>query len=210
MAFSKSFLSLESEHETKCLLCRGTLDNKEKKHSLTDSGWVKLKELSLLWRDINIDLKDKYHNFTNVSESICEKEEAFGSVHNTCRVIFRTKASSYLKRYGKVETVAHTVEDNAEDSSCEQNSTTLYRRSNSQHLKTKRRCFTCQEIRSVDTNSYLEDGLARCSQEKSRNRILERTEIFLSIHEHRFNPAARRLKLLQSGQSYDLFSIDVY
>ncbi len=210
MSLSKSFLSLESDYENKCLLCHGTLHEKEKTHSLTDNGWEKLKELSLLWKDIDIQLDDKYYHFRNVYQSICEEEKAFGVVHNTCRVTFRAKAQSYLKRCGNVDTAPQTNEHHAAMATQESSSRALLRRSNSQHLKAKTQCFICEEIRSSDTNSYFEGGLARCSQEKSRNRILERTELFLSMPEHRFNAAARRLKLLQSGQSFDLYSIDVY
>ena len=52
--------------------------------------------------------------------------------------------------------------------------------------------------------------MARCSHIKSRDRIFERAGVFFSMPDHKFNAAANRLKILESGQSFDIFSIDVY
>ncbi len=98
-ALSKPVLSLDSDNERKCLLCEGRIAQKDKTHSLTNRGWENLKQQAQVWKEINIDLEDKFHFFRYVHDKIVDKTDAFGNVHDSCRLPFRTKASAYVKRY---------------------------------------------------------------------------------------------------------------
>ena len=86
---------------------------------------------------------------------------------------------------------------------------------NSENLKekrTKRRkiCFICDEVRDTDIKPYNQAGIGRCEQEQSRKKIQARTEFFLAKPTYRFHEAAKRLQVLQGGQSFDLYAIDIY
>ena len=102
MALSKSVLSLESDNEKKCILCERKITQKDKAHALSNKGWDYLKELAQVWKQINIDIEDKFYFFRDFHHKIFNKTEAFGSVHNSCRLPFRTKAEAYLKRYVRI------------------------------------------------------------------------------------------------------------
>lgn len=113
-----------------------------------------------------------------------------------------------LPRYGKVQEVSQAVEHEQQSGDIDDNF--MHRRSTREPSKQKVICFICQEIRTVELKRYDEGGLARCSHIKSRDRISERAEVFLSMPDHKFNEAAKRLKIMESGQSFDIFSIDIY
>ena len=63
---------------------------------------------------------------------------------------------------------------------------------------------------TLDNNPYESGGLGHCERNKSANRLLERKEEYIQNKEHRFFAAANRLQLAISGQSHDIFAIDVY
>ena len=112
-------------------------------------------------------------------------------------------------RYGKVQEISQYIDHDKEQSN-DIVDDPMHPRAKRDPSKPKLICFICQEIRTVDSNRYEDGGLARCSHIKSRDRIVERVGVFLSMPDHKFNAAANRLKILESGQSLDIFSIDVY
>ena len=63
MALSKSVLSLESDNEKKCILCERKITQKDKAHALSNKGWDYLKELAQVWKQINIDIDNKFYFF---------------------------------------------------------------------------------------------------------------------------------------------------
>ena len=86
----------------------------------------------------------------------------------------------------------------------------MSRRSCSQHLREKRVCFICNVKQTLDNNPYESGGLGRCERNKSANRWLDRKEEYIQNKENRFFAVANRLQLAISGQSRDIFAIDVY
>ena len=74
----------------------------------------------------------------------------------------------------------------------------------------EKKCFICNEIRSVDNNPYNEGGLQRCSCGPTAEKLLARKEVFLQDQAYRFHDAAKRLDILLSGASYDIFAADVF
>eukprot|EP00794_Sanderia_malayensis_P019707 gene19707-21653_t len=204
---SSSFLALNPDGEEKCLLCECILKKKEKASLFKDEGWLNVQEQAKRWSKINVDSGDSKYPFTKVYERI-NNNSAFGKAHTACRTSFRTKVENYEKKFGLVE----DEEDNSvPDSSGEsQKEDRVSRRFSSQHLKEKRLCFICNVKQSLDSNPYENGGLGRCERSKSANRLLERKEEYIQDKEHRFYAAANRLQLATSGQSHDIFAIDIY
>ena len=77
-------------------------------------------------------------------------------------------------------------------------------------LVVKRICFICYKIRSSENDSYNEGGIGRCEMTSAQKRLNERTEYYLSNTTDRFHDAANRFNILNSGQSFDSFAIDIY
>ena len=70
-------------------------------------------------------------------------------------------------------------------------------------------CFICYVKTSKDSQSYAEGGLGRCSEDRAFNKLKEEM-VLCNMPGHKFEAAAKRLNLLLSGPSYDVFAVDVY
>ena len=79
-------------------------------------------------------------------------------------------------------------------------------RSRIENVKTlEKKCFICNEIRSVDNNRCNEGGLQRCSRGTTAEKLLSRKEVFLQDKAYRFHDAAKRLDILLSAASHEIF-----
>ena len=74
----------------------------------------------------------------------------------------------------------------------------------------KKKCFICNESRSIDDNKYNEGGLARCEMKPSADRLLDRSKEIKQLPEHRFYEAAMRFTVLHGGQSFDTLAVDIF
>ncbi len=209
MALSSSFLSLESSQGEKCLLCDSSISVKDVTKSLSQKGWDNLKRLAKDWSCIEISPTDKYFAFRYVHTRISDVNEAFGRTHKNCSIIFGTKAESYKKRYGEITSTERDDEGEEKDAEGSEN-TLQFRKSQRETNKKKKICFICDEVRDTDIKPYNQAGIGRCEQEQSRKKIQARTEFFLAKPTYRFHEAAKRLQVLQGGQSFDLYAIDIY
>lgn len=209
MALSSSFLSLESSHEEKCLLCNSSISVKDVSKSLSQKDWDNLKRLAKDWSCIEISPTHKYFAFCYVHTRIIDVNEAFGRTHKNCSIIFGTKIESFKKRYGETTSTERGNGDEEKDTEGSGNDF-KYRKSQRETKRKKKVCFICDEVRDSDINPYHQAGIGRCEQEQSRKKIQARTEFFLAKPTYRFHEAAKRLHALQGGQSFDLFAIDIY
>eukprot|EP00794_Sanderia_malayensis_P013459 gene13459-14844_t len=68
----------------------------------------------------------------------------------------------------------------------------------------------CDSERDSDGNKYNEGGLGRCSVESAQVRLIVRKNIYMKDLSHRFYQVSKRLDILLSGQSHDIFAVDVF
>ena len=73
-----------------------------------------------------------------------------------------------------------------------------------------RHYFICDCKRDSDDSRYNEGGLGRCSVLSASKRLIERKGIYMRNPSHRFFQAAKRLDILLSGPSHDIFALDVF
>eukprot|EP00794_Sanderia_malayensis_P001967 gene1967-2238_t len=149
---------------------------------------------------------------------LCDKKTVYPKVigvpsaifcHETCRINFGTRYRRYVEKYGlsELEVDGRTSLENSEESSGDNR---LHTCSSTSYLQEKRLCFVCNSQRSSDSNQYNQGGLGRCSTVNSVKKLREALGRHIADESNRCFQAARRLKLLQCGQSHDLFAIDVY
>ena len=99
------------------------------------------------------------------------------------RTNLRTKVDIYVKRYAGTER-------NSESTSLK---ISVKRKS----IDNEKLCFVCQEKwKSSDSFPINQGELGRYTKEYARNRIKERTSIFLEDEEIRFHNAATKLNIL--------------
>ena len=168
-----------------------------------------MKNISVIWSTLNVPVHERQHRFTEV-HSRMEEEEAILSkyAHASCNAEFRNNYERIRKKYGTLEEPGDVEMEDEGD--VPRSPVKKRTRSNTGYLQTKVRCFVCDSERRVDGNSYNEGGLGRCSIESTAERLLERMKMYLCDRSHRLYTAANRLELLLSGQSHDIYAVDIY
>ena len=207
---SDSFLSIVA-NDNFCLLCQNCFKPKENVRTCGQTGWQKLQSCAREWAQINVPSNDERYYFCKVDNTISDKCTAFGKVHHKCRTYFISKIHLYQKKYP-------TLTCNPQSSISFDNNTNNSHRKNPL-VKTraqgpttniKRICFVCDSTRLCDSNAFNNGGLGRCGYERSQEKIKKSQEFYLNNVEHKYYRAANRLLQLESGQSFDLYAIDVY
>ncbi len=174
---SQSFLKLDSKHALKCLLCDHSIKKNDKSQKLGQLGWKTIQELAKEWHTLDIDLTDPRFFFRQAFYEIQDREEAFGIVHKNCRIDFTTKLALYKEKYKKLIDI-EIADDPAKSDTASTTNAAEYTRT--PRKPPQRACFICNEIRISDDRPYDEGGIGRCEQERSRVRMVERQDIYLS------------------------------
>ena len=73
----------------------------------------------------------------------------------------------------------------------------------------EKKCFICNEIRTIDNEASNDGGIARVTREDIAD-IQERKNIFIMNKESHFFQDAKRLDILLSGSTLDVFTIAVF
>ena len=215
MAQSKAFLSpYTAEKDKHCFICCNEIKRSEKPQRIGEKGYESFKISAEEWSQIDVPVHDIKHRFTEVYGRLecLESDNREINVHANCRVHFRNNVERYKKNYGlKDKTVdeSHEHETEATADSAESPKKKALR-SQTDSLSSKYICFICNLKRDIDNNSYNEGGLTRCDTQLTADKLMNRMELFLKTKSSRFYSAAKRLNILLSGQSHDIFAVDIY
>ena len=204
MCFDHTLLSPCTERG--CLLCLQEIKKSDKTaQSFSIKIWPALKRTAELWSNIEIDVDDKYF-YKRVYNKVKDVDEAFGRAHKKCRTYFCSERGLNFYREKYKKTLSTDYQCLQDLPSCSK----TFTRSQSEKLP-KTHSYVCNEVRSCASNKYDEGGLkgggglSRCGYDKSKNRILERIELFLNQPDHPMHGAAKRLSLMLCGSSFDIF-----
>ena len=74
----------------------------------------------------------------------------------------------------------------------------------------EKKCFICNEIRTVNNEAYNDGGLERITCEDTAHKMQERKNIFIVNKESLLFQAAKRFDFSLSGSTYDVFAADVF
>ena len=77
-------------------------------------------------------------------------------------------------------------------------------------LKKKKLCFVCNTETQNDVKPFNHGGLGRCSEENAVSKIKQSMELYMKDEKHKNHSAAKRLDVLLSGSSHDMFALDLY
>ena len=197
-----------------CLICSDEFKKKDTGNSLTIIGWRKFKENAQKWSNIDIPFSDSVHRFTEVFSKVCSFDEPFGKVHKSCRAAFENNSDRFKEKYGFVNDSLDPHDESVilgnDDSAGPSPRKRVTRSHQGGHLR-KEKCFICNEEKRTNVlKGYNQRGLGRCSDTNAAKKILERKAVYLADKSCRFHDASRRLELLLSGDSHDIFAVDVY
>ncbi len=194
-----------------CLICCQIIKKNEKSQTIGEQGLERFKVLADQWSKVDIPLQDERHRYTDVHDKLISSRSnnTILKVHTKCHLQFRTNIERCVTKYGLKAEPQPSEEDKTFESEYESLKKRATR-STTDLLSSKEICFVCNVKRVVDDNSYHEGGLARCSTKNAADRLIERKETFLKDKACRFFVAARRLNILLSGQTHDIFAADIY
>ena len=176
----EQFLSPErKENAKRCFICFCFLKNSKKCSGICGEGLEAFQNQGTSWSQINTPFELKEHNFTALLNRLNKqnyKEKII--VRTSCRVSFRNKIMTFEERYGLII---------LSESSSEENTSTLSSDSPFKHatlsaignVRTlEKKCFNCNEIKTIDNEAYNDRGLARITCEATADEIEERKNIF--------------------------------
>ena len=208
------FLASHAEG-TMCLLCKKVIGDKEKSVTFGSSGLSTIKEKASVWANLQVpDDDEPYHEFTCVQDRLTNVTTTTFQAHSTCRVMFGTRLERKQKQYAVTLDTGvdmHTDMDIESDTKeVEQDEKHNERRSSGRIVnKTNYMCFICNNKTNADTKPYADGGLGRCSEDRAFHKLHDQINLS-DVPGDKFEGAAKRLKLLLSGQSFDVFAVDVY
>ena len=211
MEASEPFFSPERKESAKtCFIRFRFLKNSEKCSGIGGEGLEAIRNQAPK-SQVNIPFELKEHNFTEVLNRLNKQNDTEKIiVHTSCRVSFRNNIRTFQERYGLI---------NLSESSSEENTRTLSSDSPFKHATRsavgiartlEKKCFTCNESRTVDNEAYNNGGLAKITCEDTADKTEEQKNIFVVNKESRFFQAAKRLDILLSGSAHDVFSAGVF
>ena len=220
------FISADEKGE-KCLICNQKLIKKNSS-SFTENGWATFTELAEKWSKISLPRNHVCYEFTQVHRRICGKK-CFGSRHRTgnCRPLFGNKQNreKLEKEFSSQETTGTTTTTTtttantttttviatttpvSNDISKPVETSVLTRSSTGNTKQFQKVCFVCDKVRPCDSNVYNEGGLGVCEFSTAESRLLEAANII--DESHNLFPAKKRLLILISGESKDVFSAEI-
>ena len=142
-----------------------------------------------------------------------DQREPFGVVHANSRIIFRNNKDQFITKYGQIlDSENKSQQEEKIPEELGRNSYLLkpLLRSEQVGLNSKFLCFICNDQRQSDNNPYGEGGLARCSQKDAANKILDKTNYHMQNKNNKSYLAAKRLNMLLSGASHNIFAADLF
>ena len=77
-------------------------------------------------------------------------------------------------------------------------------------LHKKKACFVCNLETKDDNKAYNNGGLCRCSEENAARKIECSMDLKIKDVENKYHATAKRLEVILSGASYDVFALDLY
>ena len=198
MEVSEPFLSPErKENAKRCFICFRFLKNSKKCSGIGRKGLEAFRNQAASWSQINIPFELKEQNFTEKLTKFNKQNYKERIIAHTSVVLaLETKKNTFQKRYGLINLSESSSEENTRTFS----SDSLFKRPTRSAVRNVRtlekRCFICNEVRTVDNEAYNDGGLARITREDTADNIEERKNIFLVNKESRFFQAAKTLDIL--------------
>ena len=198
-----------------CAICNNIIVKKKDGHQLTNGGWTKIKEWASLWMKLRIPDDDKLAYYSKVYDRI-QAVNVPGSVHENCRKQLLFKYSKY-KKYGdnSTSTLVSSTDINttsietsisdliaAEDNDVTNILSSPCTRSLVSSRTEEKNCFICDADKNEKTFRI---SKVRVSDETSASK-----DIHLNNPNSAYHLAAKRLDLLLSGQSHDIYAADIY
>ena len=208
-----SYLSTNPRYTDVCLLCDKQLPNNKSVRNIDNTGWNNLVSKAEIWSKIDVPLTDIYFKFTEVFSKVNNVSTAFGKRHESCRIKFSSELNKYREKYGEIS-IGNDSQSSSPENTNEGNTEALTKRltrSSSEHIKRfEKKCFVCLVRERCEMNPYNRGGLGRCEKDEASSKIKDAMTIYVDDEQHRFHKAAKRVNLLQSGQSHDVYSAELY
>ena len=202
---STPFLSVEGGEKGICCLCNENIKDNDIVSNLSDDGLKSLQELADRWVKINKCLcsQPPYTEFLLAAPRLSKAHNDI-NIHENCRITFRNRLSRKEAQSSKLIS-AHSVSTHESSEAV----AAAYRTRRGL-LPKKQMCFVCNEETKYDNKPYNNGGLGRCSEQNAVSKIKCSMDLKMKDEKSKYHAAAKRLEVILSGSSYDIFALDLY
>ena len=203
---STPFLSVDRGDKGMCSLCNEHIKDNEVLSNLTEDGLHSLHALANRWVRIDKSLcsQPPYTEFQSAAPRLSRASNDI-NIHENCRITFRNRLNRKEAQSSKL--LSSSSEYTHESS--EAGAATSYRIRRGSPPK-KQMCFVCNLVTKDDNKLYHNGGLGRCSEENAVGKIKCSMGFKIKDEENKYHAAAKRLEVILSGPSYDVFALDLY
>lgn len=127
------------------------------------------------------------------------------NIHENCRITFRNRIARKEAQTRKLPvSSSETIHESNEPVAAP-----AYRIRRGS-LQKKQICFVCNVETTDDSKPYNSGGLGRCSEKNAVSKVERSKDLKIQDEGDKFHDAAKRLDVILSGASYDVFAVDVY
>ena len=180
---------------------------------LSEDGLQSLRELAERWAklDQRVCTEAPYSEFQSavlrLPEAVSGARNVKTSMHENCRISFRTRLARKEMQNEKLLLLGSENPGPQSDAAVDVTQPYRIRRGS---LQKKRVCFVCNEETANDSKPFNSGGLGRCSEKNAVSKIEHARDMKVKDDTDKFHEAAKRLDVILSGASYDVFAVDVY
>ena len=209
MISSKPFLVHCPE---RCLLCNSPINEKEKK-AVHEAGLQTIRNNAVLWSQIDerVCQEDPYRSFRGAIFRLPNEFQEALFIHQSCGITFRNKVKAKQSQSDSLRKAERERNTETQDICTGSSSVEVIQRKRLIREKSNASiCVICNTKTDNDENAYNDGGLARCSEQRSAQKLKKKLEQRMANESDTFYEAAKRLDILLSGTSHDVFAADVF
>lgn len=184
------------------------IDKGEPSSKLTQDGLQSIRALAERWVKIDQSLctQAPYVEFLSAAQRLSSAGQDV-YVHENCRITFRNRITRKEAQSKKL--LPSSSGTTGSHKSNEDVASPPYRIRRGS-LPTKKICFICNVQTADDSKPFNSGGLGQCSEKNAVSKILQARDVKINDETDKLHAAAKRIDVILSGASYDVFAADVY
>ncbi len=198
----------------RCALCNSSIEEKEKK-AVHAAGFKTMRNNAHLWSQIDerVCLEAPYKSFREAIFRLPNEFQEVLFIHKSCGITFRNKLKSkqgQSESLKKEETKSNQEAQEIFTKTFNESSEFVKRRRLMREKNIGRVCVICNTKTENDDCTYNDGGLARCSEQRSAQKLKQKLEQRMADESDTFYEAAKRLDIFLNATSHDVFAADVF
>ena len=185
----------------RCLLCNCPIDEKEKK-AVHEAGLQTIRNNDELWSQIDerVCQEDPYRSFRVAIFRLPNEFQEALLIHKSCGITFRNKVKAKQSQSDSLRKADRDSNTETQEICTRSSSVEVIQRKRTLREKSIASiCVICNTRTDKDEDAYNDGGLARCSDQRSAQKLKEKLEQQMVNESDTFYDAAKRLDIFLNG-----------